>query len=351
MKGKVGNDGVEHRNVFFLDLSKAYDRVSIPGLLFKLSNLVFSNTTLQWMSSLLMDRQQRVWVNGCLSTAKSPKSGIPQGTALGPVLFLVSSGCSMFADDTSVYNTGSKPPWICSMLSKDLNYAPDWAAEWGMLFNAEKSEHLAISTRKSGDITSSHVTMNGAQIPQVTSNKHLGVNFNNTLSWQQHVDKVYTSCARRIGMIRRLRRRLHPVVLKRIYLGAVLPKCPVWCSGPTQKLIIKVHVNFCRRNGTASPPQTRLDYHTSCFTKFTQNKHHISNFPPSSSLSRSGYTFRKLSYFFRKLSYHFPTVSRTSTLNSFLPRAVALRNALPTNVQQASSIYALKKLLQSHIKI
>ena len=59
--------------------------------------------------------------------------------------------------------------------------------------------------------------------------------------------------------------------------------------------------------------------------------------------SRSGYTFRKL-------SYRFPTVSRSSTLNSFLPRAVALWNALPTNVQQGSSIYTFKKLLQSHLK-
>ena len=119
--------------------------------------------------------------------------------------------------------------------------------------------------RKS-DITSPHVTMNGTQVPQVTSNKHLGVNFNNTLSWHQHVDKVYTSCARGVGMIRRLRRKLHPVVLKRIYLGAALPKleyaCPVWCGGPTQKLI-KMHANFCRRNGTALPSlQKRFDYHT-----------------------------------------------------------------------------------------
>ena len=64
--------------------------------------------------------------------------------------------------------------------------------------------------------------------------------------------------------------------------------------------------------------------------------------PPLS--SRSKYTFKKR-------SYRFPTVSRTSTLNSLLRRAVALWNALPTNVQQASSIYAFKKLLQSHLKI
>ena len=133
--------------------------------------------------------------------------------------------------------------------------------------------------------------MNGTQIPQVTSHKHSGVNFNNTLSWQQHVDKVYTSCARGIGMIRRLRRKLHPVVLKRIYLGAVLPKleyaCPVWCGGPTQKLI-KMHAKFCRRNGTALPSlQTRFDYHT-FNSHVLQNSHKtstvISNFPPSSSL-------------------------------------------------------------------
>ena len=194
----------EQIHTVFLDLTKAYDRVSIPGLLFKLSNLGFSNTTLQWMSSFLMDRQQRVLVNGCVSTSKNrPKFGIPQWTVLGPVLFLVyindlpcsiSSDSSIFADDTSVYNTGSKPPSICSMLSKDLNYAADWAAEWGMLFNAQKSEYLAISTRKS-DITSPHVTMNGTQIPQVTSHKHLGVKLQQHafLAPLEHVDKVYTS--------------------------------------------------------------------------------------------------------------------------------------------------------------
>ena len=121
--------------------------------------------------------------------------------------------------------------------------------------------------------------------------------------------------------------------------------CPVWCGRPTQKLI-KMHANFCRRNGTALPSlQTRFDYHTLVMFYKIHTKqapsYLTSVLPPLS--SRSGYTFRKL-------SYRFPTVSRTSTLNSFLPRAVALWNALPTNVQQASSIYTFKKLLQSHLK-
>ena len=111
--------------------------------------------------------------------------------------------------------------------------------------------------------------------------------------------------------------------------------------------LIKMHANFCRRNGTALPSlQTRFDYHTLVMFYKIHTKqapsYLTSLLPPLS--SRSGYTLRKL-------SYRFPTVSRTSTLNSFLPRAVALWNALPTNVQQGSSIYTFKKLLQSHLKI
>ena len=97
-----------------------------------------------------------------------------------------------------------------------------------------------------------------------------------------------------------------------------------------------MHANFCRRNGTALPSlQTRFDYHTLVMFYKIHTKqapsYLTSLLPPLS--SRSGYTFRKL-------SYRFPTVSRTSTLNSFLPRAVALWNALPWLMfnKQAQSI-------------
>ena len=129
-----------------------------------------------------------------------------------------------------------------------------------MLFNAEKREHLAISTRKS-DNTSPRVTMTGTPIPHVTSHKHLGANFNNTLSWHQHVDKVYTSCARRIGMIRRLRRKLHPVVLKRKF-DITSPR--VTMNGtPIPHVTSHKHlgVNF---NNTLSWHQHVDKVHTSC---------------------------------------------------------------------------------------
>ena len=127
-----------------------------------------------------------------------PKSGIPQGTVLGPILFLVyindmprsiPSECSIFADDTSMFNTGRNSQLICSRISEDLSRATDWATVWEMQFNAEKSEHLIIST-KQNNTSKQRVLMDNTQIPQVPSQKHLGIHFSDTLSWQKHIDKV-----------------------------------------------------------------------------------------------------------------------------------------------------------------
>ena len=131
----------------FLDLSKAYDRVSISGLLYKLSSLGFTDSTMQWFTSFLTSREQRVRVDGCLSLPQAPKSGIPQGTVLGPILFLVyindlprsiPSECSIFADDTSMFKTGCNSQLICSRIAEDFSRATDWATVWGMQFHAER---------------------------------------------------------------------------------------------------------------------------------------------------------------------------------------------------------------------
>ena len=168
----------EHIHATFLDLSKAYDRVSIPGLIFKLSCLGFSRDSLTWLSNFPANRQQ------CIKSPwKSPKSGIPQGTVLGPVLFLVfindlpsilNSFCSIFADDTTctAYTIGKDVASACSNLSKDLDAASGWARTWGLLFNPEKSKHLAIKA------TDSTVSIDGICLPKIPTHSHLGVTVN-----------------------------------------------------------------------------------------------------------------------------------------------------------------------------
>ena len=140
----------------FLDLSKAYDRTSINALLSKLALIGFNLSALEWFANFLQRREQCVQLNNASSKWQIPKSGIPQGTVLEPVLFLVfindlpqstRNQCSIFADDTSLHTAGKSTASSCATLRADLDSAATWANRWGMLFSAPKSKNLSIGKK------------------------------------------------------------------------------------------------------------------------------------------------------------------------------------------------------------
>ena len=235
--------------------------------------LGFPKRHLKWFSSFLTDRQQRVRVHGSESSWETVKLGIPQGTVLGSTLFLIyindlpqslSNKCALVADDNA-YGLGKLPKTICSTLSSDMDSAADWAKTWGMLFDAEKSEHLSIKQSSSSPSSSdSHVIMGGIQKPKATEHKHLGITIQSSLKWSCHICKVYTACARRVGILRRLKRKLQSSTIFNIYTGTVRPimehTCAIWSGSPAAKLKKLLH-SFCRSHGVSLPPlQTRFDY-------------------------------------------------------------------------------------------
>ena len=191
--------------------------------------------------------------------------------------------------------------------------------------------------------------MAGIPIPQVKIHKHLGVIFNDTLTWSNHIDKVYERCAHRVGILRRLRRTFPSCALRRIYVGAVLPimeyACPLWSGGPLAKLI-HLHEWFCRRTQTSLPPlQKRFDFHTLVlFYKMRKNltPSYLSSRMPSPS-STSGYQFRRE-------PYPVPAVSKISSLASFIPCSIILWNTLPSSVQSAKTVSQFKCLLKLILK-
>ena len=352
----------------FLDLSKAYDRVSIPALLHKLSCVGLSKNTLSWFTAFLQSRKQCVQIDGQKSSWQVTKSGIPQGTVLGPTLFLIyindfpsciDNDVSIFADDTTVYTIGLPINQNATAISltADLNNADLWARIWGMLFNADKSEILSIRSQRAAaslqesDPVIHPISMNGVRVPACQKHKHLGVVINNSLSWSDHIDDVFTKCARHVGILNSLRKKLSKRCLTRIYKGYIRPRleyaCAVWSGGNTSKLL-KLQQKFCRQHQVQLPNlSNRFKFHT--LTLFYKIRNglaptYLSEILPETLALSSG---RNL----RRHVYPFPRINKSSTMQSFLPRATVFWNELPASIQSSSSPHSFKAKLRDLLKI
>ena len=142
---------LEVRHVF-LDMSKAFDKVWHEGLLFIFKQNGISGSVLQLLSSYLNERKQRVLLNGHVSDWGSVESGVPQGSVLGPLLFLIyindlekgiKSKINFFADDTSLISIVTNQTLSAVELNHDLNLIGQWAHQWKMSFNPDPKNKLS----------------------------------------------------------------------------------------------------------------------------------------------------------------------------------------------------------------
>ena len=133
----------------FLDISKAFDKVWHEGLIFKLKQNGISGNLLKFFVSYLQNRKQRVILNGSYSDFSPVESGVPQGSVLGPLLFLVyindlekniKSNVKFFADDTMLYSIVKDPVQTANNLNHDLDIIRQWAYQWKMEFNPDPTK-------------------------------------------------------------------------------------------------------------------------------------------------------------------------------------------------------------------
>ena len=130
----------------FLDISKAFDKVWHPGLVQKLKQNGISDNMLQILENFLSDRYQRVTINGKVSSWRIIKAGVPQGSVLGPLLFLIyindliegmKCDARIFADDTSIFKIVNDVNGAFNDLNHDLKLVEKWGRQWRMSFNPD----------------------------------------------------------------------------------------------------------------------------------------------------------------------------------------------------------------------
>ena len=228
--GKALDEGKEIR-VVFCDISRAFDRVWHEGLIYKLEQIGVKGKLLKWFKSYLSNRKQKVVISGKSSEILSIKAGVPQGSILGPLLFLIyindivldiACNIRLFADDTSLSIIVEDPYAAATLLNDDIEKIHNWSEKWLVNFNPRKTEIMTIS-RKTIKPHHPPVYMNNNLIKEVENHKHLGLIFDEDGSWCSHVNEIIIKVTPRLNLFRNLKFKLNRKQLQTIYFSFIRP--------------------------------------------------------------------------------------------------------------------------------
>ncbi len=224
-------DAADPVDVVYLDFAKAFDSVPHERLLLKLKMYGVQGEVLTWIEQFLKGRRQRVRVNGEVSEWKDVTSGIPQGSVLGPVLFVifindlpevVQSYVEMFADDTKIFSTVKEEDSL--QLQEDLHSLTDWANIWQLRFNAAKCKTLHLGN---GNQKKKYVMTDGEGKEEMLEGteleKDLGIHVDPSLKFSKHVEVQVNKANRILGLIRRSYQHLDMESFKRLFTALVRP--------------------------------------------------------------------------------------------------------------------------------
>lgn len=234
-----------------LDISKAFDKVWHPGLIEKLQAAGISGRLLDWLKSFISGRSQRVIIDGSESCPLSIGAGVPQGSILGPTLFLLfindlkltlKNEVIMFADDTTLFSiVDSKDDRgnVAKSLNEDLVQVERWAKKWFVTFNASKTQSLIISRHKDRDYHPPLSFLN-SQVEDVDDIKFLGLTINRKLNWSNHIMSLSKQAGRRTGLLKKASHVLPQSLLTRYYKQSVRSimeqYSPIWCGSSQRDL-------------------------------------------------------------------------------------------------------------------
>ena len=196
----------------FLDISKAFDKVWHDGLIFKLESYGISGPLLGLINSYLANRYQHVVFNGKCSQWSPIGAGLPQGSVLGPLLFVVYindlvdniiSDAKLFADDTSHFTVVYDENIATEQLNRDLKIIAEWAYQWKMQINPDVTKQAiqVIFSQKRNKPMHRPIYFNGSEVAIKQEQKHLGMILDSSLNFQSHVREKIVSARRGIGVI------------------------------------------------------------------------------------------------------------------------------------------------------
>ena len=253
-------------DVAYLDFRRAFDSVPHERLLRKLHDMGIRGSLLEWLRSFLTGRKQRVIVNGSVSDWTTVGSGIPQGTVLGPVLFIafvndlpdcIESACKLFADDTKVYVRAGTEVGRAK-LQQDLDALASWSHRWKLPFNPAKCTILHVGSQN----VQAEYTIEGATVRKVELEGDLGVQMDQLLKFREQAAAAVSRANRVLGLVRHSFTHLDAETLPLLFKTLVRPHLEycnqVW--GPFNVADTRLVERVQRRASRLVPELRHLPY-------------------------------------------------------------------------------------------
>ena len=351
-----------------LDFSKAFDKVDHRLLLKKMEKLGIKGDILAWTSSFLHMRTQQVLVDGSFSNSSPVLSGVPQGTVLGPLLFLIyindihkdlSPGTfiRLFADDSLLYRI-IRTVADTITLQRDLDILQQWEISNKMQFHPDKCQILQI-TNKRNPINSTYY-IHGTSLKLFDSAKYLGITIDSKLSWDPHCKNTYNKASFMLSFLERNLKKCPPHIKLKCFNALVRPileySCSVWdpykstqidrlekLNKRAARFITGNHVlehGNTKKNMTTLgwPPlqERRAQIKLQTFYKIKNNIIHV----PLDDLSPLHTPRRPFNYFV-------PRSTVDAHLHSFFPSSIRLWNSLPEPIKSSDSVNTFKSSISN----
>ncbi|MCG8047725.1 MAG: reverse transcriptase family protein, partial [Candidatus Thiodiazotropha endolucinida] len=352
-----------------LDFSKAFDRVPHQRLLSKLDHYGIRGPTHHWIASFLGGRTQQVLVEGEASERVPVVSGVPQGSVLGPLLFLLfindlpnnlNSTVRLFADDCVVYRQIHSEE-DHHLLQQDLQTLTEWETKWGMDFHPQKCSVLKVTRARSPSVH--NYTLKGTTLAEESCTKYLGILLQSNLGWASHINQKVKKANSMLGFLKRNLRKASEDTKKNAYFALVRSTldycCTVWSPHQknqirqvemVQRRAARFVTNRYRNTSSVSDMLSHLQWDSLeerrqkqqlvMFYKIINNLVDIDQalyLQASSSRTRASHDLRF-------------AVHGTSTdchKFSFFPRTIPVWNRLPASAAEAPSLAYFKKELST----
>jgi hypothetical protein len=225
------NDG-EIIGACFLDISKCFDSIDHKLLRIKLAKYGITGTELDWFCSYLTGRKQVVRCNNVTSESQAISIGVPQGSILGPILFLIFvndltqfsglSNCNLFADDALFYVTCKDVKSVEIALQEAIDNVSEWYKCNKLTLNVKKSNIMVIHRKKQIN-DNINVSVNGTVLAQIENVKYLGLCIDNKLQWNSHINNVCKTITKKLGMMNRTSKYVEEKTRVQIYKSFIQP--------------------------------------------------------------------------------------------------------------------------------